>query len=316
MASNVDWEERENRQIHAGHQADTIVRELGLSAPIDPLAIVASESPLLMVEGGDFRNAFDGKLKYVRNPGKFLLFYNNKYDAGLPEGEHHPRTRFSIAHELGHYFIVAHHRYLLGGGSTHGSKGEFRNDNTVEREADSFAASILLPRGLAVRHFNSEVLTFDRIVQIADQFKASLLCTAFRAVRLSDDPCALVGIRDGRIAWLFRSDALARAGLYPKKTKGPLSQAALRQWQLFPSANRPSVPTQADLGDWFEAYDRADKYRHVEVTEHFLPVPIMETLVVLLTIDYDSLFLNEHRGEGYDDEDDEPWTKERHDRGD
>ncbi|MEK7856219.1 MAG: hypothetical protein AAB288_09025, partial [Acidobacteriota bacterium] len=63
MARNADWEARENRQVRAGHLADTIVSQLGLSAPIDPLAIAASESPLLLVEGGNFRNAYDGKLK-------------------------------------------------------------------------------------------------------------------------------------------------------------------------------------------------------------------------------------------------------------
>jgi Zn-dependent peptidase ImmA (M78 family) len=148
---------------------------LGLSAPIELFAIVESESPLLWIEGGDFRNAYDGKLKYVRNPGKFLLFYDNKYDAGLPNGDHHPRTRFSIAHELGHYFIEAHHRYLLGGGTSRGSRSEFRNDNIIEREADAFAASILLPRGLAERQFNSKDLSINRIEEIADHSKASLL---------------------------------------------------------------------------------------------------------------------------------------------
>jgi hypothetical protein len=292
-----------------------IISQLGLSAPIDPLAIVALESPPLLAQGGDFRNAYDGKLKYVKTSRRFLLFYNNKYDTGLPDGEHHPRTRFSIAHELGHYFLDSHHRYLLGGGASHGSRSEFRNDNTIEREADSFAASILLPRGLAEREFNSKALSIDRVQEIAGHFKASLLCTAFRAVRLSDDPCALVGIRAGRIVWMFRSDALARAGLYPKKTKDLVSQAAIWQWQLFPLANRPPDPTEASIGNWFETYERADKYRDVVVVEHFLPISVMEILVVLLTIDYDALFLSERQGDGYEDDDDEPWTKERHDRG-
>src|SRR5665213_545849 len=319
VARNADWEARECRQVRAGRQADMIVSQLGLSAPINPLAFVALESPPLLAQGGDFRNAYDGKLKYVKASRRFLLFYNNKYNTGLPDGEHHPRTRFSIAHELGHYFIDAHHRYLLGGGTSHGSRSEFRNDNTIEREADSFAASILLPRGLAEREFNSKALSINRVQEIAGHFKASLLCTAFRAVRLSDDPCALVGIRAGSIVWMFRSDALARAGLYPKKTKDLVSQAAMWQWQLFPLANRPSDATETSIGDWFEPYERADKYRDVVVLEHFLPVPVMETLVVLLTIEYDALFLSEGESEGESegyDSDDEPWTKERHDSGD
>jgi hypothetical protein len=115
---------------------------------------------------------------------------------------------------------------------------------------------------------------------------------------------------------MFRSDVLAEAGLYPRKTKDQRSRTALRQRQSFSSARRSSKPTGANLGDWFDAHSRTDKYRSVEVIEHFLPIPIMETLVVLLTVDYDALFLSEPGGEGYDDEDDELWTKERHDRGD
>ena len=296
--------------------ADSIVAQLGLKAPIDPFAIVASEAPLLLVEGGDFRNAYDGKLKYVASARRFLLFYNNKYDEHLPPGDHHARTRFSIAHELGHYFIESHHRYLLGGGTSHGSRSEFRNDNTIEREADSFAASILLPRALAEREFNSKTLSIDWIHEIAAYFKASILCTAFRAVRLSDDPCTLVGIRDGNVVWMFRSDSLKQAGLYPKKSKELVSRAAISQWRLFPHVEKSAKPTETSATDWFELYDRSDKYRNVEVTEFFLPIPIMDTLVVLLTIDYDSLFLEDKAGEGFDDDEDGPWTKARHDSGD
>src|SRR5262249_11737121 len=150
-------------------------------------------------------------------------------------------------------------RYLLGGGTSHGSRSEFRNDNTIEREADSFAASILLPRGLAEREFNSKALSIDRIHEIAAHFQASLLCTAFRPVRMSDDPCALVGIRGGHIAWMLRSDAMVSAGLYPRKTKDLVSPPAIRQWQQFPRANGPSDATEVALGNWFEPYERADK---------------------------------------------------------
>jgi hypothetical protein len=65
VAKNADWEARECRQVRAGRQADMIISQLGLSAPIDPLAIVALESPPLLAQGGDFRNAYDGKLKEV-----------------------------------------------------------------------------------------------------------------------------------------------------------------------------------------------------------------------------------------------------------
>ena len=68
----------------------------------------------------------------------------------MPDGRHHPRTRFSICHELGHYFIERHHDDLVNGEPPHGSSGEFKNGVAEgEREADAFASSLLLPTPLA-----------------------------------------------------------------------------------------------------------------------------------------------------------------------
>lgn len=64
VTKNADWEERENRQARAAFLADTIIGRLALPAPIDPFSVIESETPLILVEGGDFRNAYDGKLKY------------------------------------------------------------------------------------------------------------------------------------------------------------------------------------------------------------------------------------------------------------
>jgi Zn-dependent peptidase ImmA (M78 family) len=305
VTKKPEWEELADRQACAAFQADTIIAKLGLHAPVDPLAIVKAETPLILVEGGNFRNAYDGKLKYVRKNRRFLLFYNNKYDAGLPDGKHHPRTRFSIAHELGHYFIEAHHQYLRTGGKSHGSRSEFRADNIIEREADSFAASILLPASLAEPMFNAKELSLDRIVEIADHFKASLLCTAFRAVQLSVDPCAIVGIEDGRVVWMFRSEPLIKAGLYPSKTKSLMSRNAIVQWERFRIGNKEPARGETPASDWFEMYDRASTYQDVFATEYFLPIQILNRLTVLITIEYDDLFYEKAGGEESDNENEE-----------
>ncbi len=58
---------------------------------------------MLLLRSGDYRSKFDGQIEYHRANNRFLLFYNTKYD-DPQTGEHHPRTRFSFGHELGHYF--------------------------------------------------------------------------------------------------------------------------------------------------------------------------------------------------------------------
>jgi len=54
----------------------------------------------------DFGDAFDGRLEYQRP--RFIIFYNTKYDAWPHMGEHHPKVKFTVAHELGHFFLNAH----------------------------------------------------------------------------------------------------------------------------------------------------------------------------------------------------------------
>lgn len=241
-----------------------------------------------MLIGDDFRNRFDGQLEYHRREDRFLLFYNTKYDAGLARSGHHPRTRFSIAHELGHFYLDVHHAYLRHGGKAHGSRGEFMNDATIEREADAFAAGLLMPERSIRRFVNRDVLSLDAIEQIATVFQTSLVSTALRCVELSDFPCALVALRDGSVAWSTRSQALIDAGFYPPTRGGDGSPTAKAQCSAFATGEARKVRCSAFGRQWFRTFDR-DELEHVHVTEHYLPVPTMSTLLVLLTIPEDEL---------------------------
>lgn len=278
--TKMEWMAEKNRLLMAGREADVVVDQLGLTAPIDPLAIVRSEKPLLRAGGRDFGNRFDGKLEYNREKNCFLLFFNTKYDT--TPGIHHPRTRFSISHELGHYFLDQHHAYLMRSQKPHPSKGEFRSDNLVEKEADSFAASILLPTRLARPLVNKHELSIDRISRISDHFNASFVSTMFRCVGLSDFPCAVVGIREGVVAWMFPSDSLIEAGIYPNKHFLPAN--AQEPWAEFSVGVGDRSASEGRVCDWFTTYDN-DDLASVFVSEEYVPVQSMGTLLVLLTMD-------------------------------
>jgi hypothetical protein len=71
--------------------------------------------------------------------------------------------------------------------------------------------------------------------------------------------------------------------------------------------------------DWFSLYGRAANNQDLSVVEHYLPVRLMETLVVLITLDDNDLFWDGPADSGSFDDDEEDygsWTKERHDCGD
>lgn len=288
--NHLEWTTAQHLLEMAADQAGEIAVAGGQRAlPVDPLAVAEAERRFLRVCGDNFRESFDGMLEYHRSKSRFLLFFNTKYDRLRRSGAYHPRTRFSIAHELGHYFLEKHRAYLMGGGDPHRSRGEFETDKAVEREADAFAAGLLMPAALFRPVVNKSVLTGARIEDLADRFQTSLVSTAIRAVQLSDFPCCVAGVRAGAVAWRFQSQALVEGGCYPVP-KGPVpSESSKRQWLAFETGSAQKTVAESKLTAWFETYE-SDRLESVFVAEHFLPVPSMGTLLVLLTVAEDDLF--------------------------
>lgn len=295
----TNWRPDRARLDAAAELAEVIVKGLEISKlPVSPFAIIKSERHLLVAYGDDFADAFDGRLEY-QSP-KFLLFYNTKYDAWPHTGAHHPKVTFTIAHELGHYFLERHRQYLQKGGLAHCSQTEFLSDNLSEREADTFAASLLMPSYLASPIVNKNELNLTRLEGISRTFETSLVSTTIRAVQLSEYPCAVAGIRDGGIAWMFPSDRLIEAKCYPGK-RALESPAAKQQWQNFIGGAKDRSSQDGMARHWFELYDREDELHDVYVTQEFLPVQVMNTLVVLLTLDDDDLFKDDEDEEDGED---------------
>ena len=278
----------ERLQELAIEQAEAIVAGLAFAAaPIEPGKVADAESPLLIVRSGDYRDKFDGQLEYHPGKNRFLLFYNTKYD-DPSSGEPHPRTRFSFAHELGHYFIDRHRTYLMKGGMTHGSRNEFFSDALVEREADSFAAGLLMPSRLMRPKVNAGELSFARVKDIAKTFKTSLMSTMIRSVQLSDFPCAVVAIRDARVAWSFLSASLNDAGCYPLQGGAPLPSSATRLWEQLTSGPKPRYECDGLLDEWFRTYDR-DLLSGLLVHSEARWVESMGTFLALVTADESDL---------------------------
>lgn len=288
--TRLEWVAIRNRQSKAVERAAEVLGALRMTAaPIDPLAVAASEKPLLSAVGADFRDRFDGQLEYHRSRNRFLLFYNTKYDIYAPGGEHHPRTRFSVAHELGHYFIEDHRAFLRRTGKSHPSRGEFLSDRTIETEADAFAAGLLMPASLLAPIVNEGEMSFADIETWAREFNTSVTSTARRAVELSDFPCALIGVREGRVAYSFHSQAMIEGGCYPRPRGSELPPDARSKWQAFAGGILSDDKGQAFARAWCQTYDN-DRAAEAPVYEYYYGVPSMQTLLVLLTVPEEELF--------------------------
>jgi len=119
------------------------------------------------------------------------------------------RARFTLSHELGHYFLDEHRCGLESGEvSSHPSWVEFVSDLLVEQEADSFAAALLLPESRARREFADHSDGLVTILAVADSLGASVTATALRYVKLDVSPSAVIKwSADGDYCWRHTSSS-------------------------------------------------------------------------------------------------------------
>lgn len=165
------------REQEIASLAEHIATERFPDGRVEPEQIAAQER--IAFRYAAFHEDFDGIL--VHDAGQFFIICNDRL---TPRGS--PRSRFTFAHELGHYFVDDHRRALAAGTwPAHYSRADFRSDAPLEMEADLFAGNLLLPRSL----FQQRAAALDgpgleRIATLASHFGASLTATAYRALGL------------------------------------------------------------------------------------------------------------------------------------
>jgi hypothetical protein len=173
--------------------------------PIDPFSLAASES-IVCEEISSASPGFSGCLMKVGD--KFGIFYS-----GLFPNEGF--LRFTVAHELGHYFLNGHAEHIFSEGKIrHHSDSGFTSEDRYEREADTFAAALLMPETLfkgACAGIKPGLKTVERL---AESCGTSLTATAIRYALLSDEPITIICSKGDRVQFAFMSKALKeRRGL-------------------------------------------------------------------------------------------------------
>lgn len=118
--------------------------------------------------------------------------------------------KFSIAHELGHYFIEGHCDALLRSGA-HVSRAGFVSGDPYEQEADYFAAALLMPE----RPFQKAIDRYDTGIAAVEGLRrecgTSLTATAIRYSGLTRDGVAVILSVGPTIDYCFMSDGLKGA---------------------------------------------------------------------------------------------------------
>lgn len=193
---------REPRKQLCETKSRQVLRDLGVeSLPVDPIWIAEQHGILVQAKPAESRGV-SGML--LRAGDDFAIAYATHI-------ENPGFQRFSIAHEIGHYFLPGHPEQLFANASIHHSKAGFGSNDVLELEADHFAAALLMPRPLfaeKVREVTKTAQGLDLMIALRDACETSLLATAIRYVEKADVPMAIMVSEDGRLSFPFLSPEL------------------------------------------------------------------------------------------------------------
>src|SRR3546814_42737 len=110
------------------------------------------------------------------DPGVSGMLLRHDMNFGILYATHIPIEgfqRFSIAHELGHYFLDGHIDHLFNGSDFHASQAGFVSQDPYEREADHFATGLLMPEKLFRRAMGRYDDGLDAIERLANDCSKS-----------------------------------------------------------------------------------------------------------------------------------------------
>ena len=219
--------------------------------PVDPEAIAREEG--IELAPGRYSESFDARIEYVCPPGAFVIYYR-----AAEYGPTLGRVRFSIAHELGHFYLPEHRRYLLAGGR-HNSVTDFRSKDPREAEADEFAAALLMPGDLfheAMRRRGLRNCSLDQLCRLAEEtFRASVTSVVRRYCTFDWEPCGMVISARGRVRWSLFSEGMRPLGLNYLKNATPVpppSPTARVAGELARTGRSSPDQGRIDAGVWFD----------------------------------------------------------------
>jgi hypothetical protein len=212
--------------------------------PVDPFAIAASRDIEVRAKP-DTTGGVSGML--LRHGDEFGILYATHIPS---EGF----RRFSVGHELGHYFLEGHIDHILPEDGIHTSYAGFISADPYELEADQFAAGLLMPSALFKRALARRDAGLETIESLATLCQTSLTATAIRYAELTEDAVAVVISTGPIIDFCFLSETMKSLPQLAWLRKGTPLPRRTATAQLNADARRVAncdrVEAELDIMDW------------------------------------------------------------------
>jgi len=195
---STDGQISPERELDIAGLAEEVADSHCPGSRVDPVKIIEANG--ITLSFGRYADAFDGLLEYQH--GQFHIYSN----LDRVEEPNAPRARFTLSHELGHYYINEHRNALKKGlALSHPSFCDYTSELLVEREADWFASNLLMPQTRFMKRAKLSPRGMGGILDLAYTFGSSVTSTAIRYVKDEVEPCVVIKWQDGHFAWMSSS---------------------------------------------------------------------------------------------------------------
>ncbi len=224
-------------------------------------------SPITKIEGHKGLGRFEGALQ--QHPrGKY---WRIKFNADRRPS----RARFTIAHEFGHYAL---HRDLRTVFECSESDVSGQTESDIERDADAFASTLLMPLDDLRRQVDGQPFDFELVKHCADRYGVSLTAAARQCAEVSEQRVVVAFVRDGAVAQAWASERAYRSGAYLRSRSQVVEVPAV---SLAHQSRCDGIGASASLeaSVWFP--NEADGTR---LTEHTLVSQDPESTMLLLVL--------------------------------
>lgn len=243
---------KERKLRDAEQVAEKLVHDEELTLPIDVLSVAASRG--IHVEGKP-ANAAGVSGMLIRSGDNFAIAYATHIN-------NDGFQRFSIAHELGHYFLEGHPEAVFRNREVHESRAGFGSGDQFELEADHFAAGLLMPSHLFASAAGRYPDGLEAIEGLAMECRTSLTASAIRYAELTEAAVAVILSHGSTVDYCIISSAIRRMKGYRNLKKASiLPRNSLTRSFNQRAANILNAAEESDSTDlniWFHTDDEVD----------------------------------------------------------
>ena len=208
--------EEKNRPIKEANRITKLL-DLGLDSAtrypvnVEKVALELTPSfnadPITMIKAGSM-GKIDGILARHPQKDEWAIFYNQDIT-------HNGRTNFTLAHELGHYFVhrnqMSKIRFECGESDMLDENQNFPN---IEAEANIFAANLLMPNHDFRAQVDGELFSFDLMQHCACRYDVSLTAVVLKWLEFSKREAIAILSEDGFMHWSKSNNRAFRSGKY------------------------------------------------------------------------------------------------------